>query len=201
MVHTVIVPGVGGSDHKHWQTWLQNQLTHSTRVHQKNWDKPILQLWVKELVKVLNATDHPIQIVAHSFGCLTCVAALHEHPELITKVKKLVLVAPANPERFGSNGFAADSIGNYKTYFYGLKIRVPTEILISENDPWFNFDDVQNLTKAWHIKAVNLGNVGHINVASGFGPFPEIFNHMIPEQKSAFISKIDMKKLFFKFAF
>ncbi|MFE1616849.1 alpha/beta hydrolase, partial [Acinetobacter baumannii] len=23
MTHTVIVPGVGGSEHQHWQSWLQ----------------------------------------------------------------------------------------------------------------------------------------------------------------------------------
>jgi predicted alpha/beta hydrolase family esterase len=26
MIHTVIVPGVGGSEAQHWQSWLQQQL-------------------------------------------------------------------------------------------------------------------------------------------------------------------------------
>ena len=201
MVHTVIVPGVGGSNQNHWQSWLENQLSHSTRVQQTNWDKPILKQWVKELIKVLEATDDQIQIVAHSFGCLTSLAALNEAPELAQKIKKLILVAPANPKRFGANGFAADSIGDYQAYFYGLKVLVPTTMLISEDDPWFAFDEVTALAAAWKIKPINLGKVGHINVASGFGPFPEIFNYLISEKKHAVIKKPDIKKLFFKFAF
>ena len=201
MVHTVIVPGVGGSDQTHWQSWLENQLQHRTRVQQKNWNKPILKQWVKELITVLEATDDKIQIVAHSFGCLTSLAALNEAPEFAQKVKKLILVAPANPKRFGVNGFATDSIGDYQGYFYGLKAPVPTTMLISENDPWFAFDEVNALAAAWNIKPINLGEVGHINVASGFGPFPEIFNYIISEKKHAIISKPDIKKLFFKFAF
>lgn len=201
MVHTVIVPGVGGSDKTHWQSWLENQLQHRTRVQQQNWNKPILKQWVKELIKVIEATDDQIQIVAHSFGCLTSLAALNEAPELAQKVKKLILVAPANPKRFGANGFATDSIGDYQSYFYGLKAPVPTTMLISEDDPWFAFDEVNALAAAWKIKPINLGKVGHINVASGFGPFPEIFNYIISEKKHAVINKSDIKKLFFKFAF
>ena len=34
MTHSVIVPGVG-SEHQHWQSWLQRQLVSSSRVEQK----------------------------------------------------------------------------------------------------------------------------------------------------------------------
>ena len=44
MTHSVIVPGVGGSEHQHWQSWLQRQLVSSSRVEQKKFmpDKFIL---------------------------------------------------------------------------------------------------------------------------------------------------------------
>ena len=90
MIHTVIVPGVGGSEAQHWQSWLQQQLVSSSRVQQKNWDRPVLSEWVAQFVKTVAAVKAPIQIVAHSFGCLTSVAALAEHPELSAKVKNLV---------------------------------------------------------------------------------------------------------------
>lgn len=88
-----------------------------------------------------------MQIVAHSFGCLTSVAALAEHPELQAQVKKLILVAPANPARFGEAGFARHSLTDYKDYFHQLKINVPTTLLISENDPWLDFLMLYNLLK------------------------------------------------------
>lgn len=181
MIHTVIVPGVGGSEHDHWQSWLQRQLKSCSRVQQQDWNKPVLHAWVEQFVKTVQAIQEPIQIVAHSFGCLTTVAALAQHPELNQKIKNLVLVAPANPTRFGDAGFARDSQNDYQQYFHQLKLQVPTQMIISENDPWLNFQDALQLAKAWKIRPKNLGQVGHINVASGFGPFPEIYDFLISE--------------------
>ena len=200
MIHTVIVPGVGGSEHDHWQSWLQRQLKSCSRVQQQDWNKPVLHTWVEQFVKTVQAIQEPIQIVAHSFGCLTTVAALAQHPELNQKIKNLVLVAPANPARFGVAGFARDSQNDYQQYFHQLKLQVPTQMIISENDPWLNFQDALQLAKAWKIRPKNLGQVGHINVASGFGPFPEIYDFLISENVLKNISFYNESKYLFKFA-
>ena len=200
MIHTVIVPGVGGSEHDHWQSWLQRQLKSCSRVQQQDWNKPVLHAWVEQFVKTVQAIQEPIQIVAHSFGCLTTVAALAQHPELNQKIKNLVLVAPANPARFGDTGFARESQNDYQQYFHQLKLQVPTQMIISENDPWLNFQDALQLAKAWKIRPKNLGQVGHINVASGFGPFPEIYDFLISENVLKNISFYNESKYLFKFA-
>jgi uncharacterized protein len=200
MIHTVIVPGVGGSEHDHWQSWLQRQLKSCSRVQQQDWNKPVLHAWVEQFVKTVQAIQEPIQIVAHSFGCLTTVAALAQHPELNQKIKNLVLVAPANPARFGDAGFARDSQNDSQQYFHQLKLQVPTQMIISENDPWLNFQDALQLAKAWKIRPKNLGQVGHINVASGFGPFPEIYDFLISENVLKNISFYNESKYLFKFA-
>ncbi|MBJ9986873.1 alpha/beta hydrolase [Acinetobacter sp. S40] len=183
MVHTVIVPGVGGSEYQHWQSWLQRELISCSRVQQKDWNHPVLNEWVEQFQQTLSSIDQPIQVVAHSFGCLTSVAALAKYPNLRQKVKHLTLVAPANPARFGEAGFARNSLHDYADYFHQLRIDVPTQLIISENDPWLHFDDAMRLAQAWQIKPVNLGQVGHINVASGFGPFPEIFDYILEEKQ------------------
>ncbi|MGE8539513.1 MAG: RBBP9/YdeN family alpha/beta hydrolase [Acinetobacter sp.] len=201
MIHTLIVPGVGGSEYNHWQTWLQHQLSRCSRVQQHDWNRPVLQEWIAEFVKALQNIQDEVQIVAHSFGCLTSVAALAQHPELNAKVKKLILVAPANPARFGENGFARDSHSDYSHYFQQLQIQVPTTLLISENDPWLSYADAQLLAKAWKLKPINLGQVGHVNVASGFGPFPEIAQYLISEKTMQHISNTNDSKYYFKFAF
>lgn len=200
MIHTVIVPGVGGSEHDHWQSWLQRQLKSCSRVQQQDWNKPVLHEWVEQFIKTVQAIQEPIQIVAHSFGCLTTVAALAQHPELNQNIKNLVLVAPANPARFGDAGFARDSQNDYQQYFHQLKLQVPTQMIISENDPWLNFQDALQLAKAWKIRPKNLGQVGHINVASGFGPFPEIYDFLISENVLKNISFYNESKYLFKFA-
>ena len=200
MVHSVIVPGVGGSDAKHWQSWLQQQLVSSSRVQQKDWNHPVLKDWVAQFVKTVATIEAPVQIVAHSFGCLTSVAALAQHPELAAKVKNLVLVAPANPARFGESGFARHSLTNYQAYFQQLQITVPTTLLISENDPWLSYVDALQLAQVWKIKPINLGKVGHINVASGFGPFPEILNYLLPENTHQPVTRMHQVPFNLKFA-
>ncbi|WP_374663688.1 RBBP9/YdeN family alpha/beta hydrolase [Acinetobacter sp.] len=201
MTHTVIVPGVGGSEYHHWQSWLQRQLMSCSRVQQQNWHQPVLKEWIAQFVKTVAPIQDDIQIVAHSFGCLTTVAALAQHPELNQKVKNLILAAPANPARFGDAGFSRDSQNDYADYFHQLKISVPATMLISENDPWLAFEDAKQLADAWKLYPVNLGSVGHINVASGFGPFPEIFDYLISENPMHHISIADDGKYLFKFAF
>ena len=199
-MHTVIVPGVGGSDYDHWQSWLQRQLMCCSRVQQQDWNAPVLHQWVKNFVESVAAVEGTVQIVAHSFGCLTTVAALDQHPELAKKIKKLILVAPANPARFGDQGFARNSHNDYAAYFHQIKLKIPTEMIISENDPWLSFEDAKKLAHSWQVRPRNIGAVGHINVASGFGPFPEIYDYMFSEKLNTLISNTDDKKLYYKFA-
>lgn len=199
-MHTIIVPGVGGSNYDHWQSWLQRQLMSCSRVQQQDWNYPLLSDWISNFVKTVSDVESPIQIVAHSFGCLTTVAAIQQHPELAKKIKKLILVAPANPSRFGENGFARDSIGDYAVYFHQIKLKIPIDLIISENDPWLHFEEAKALAKSWNIRPINLGRVGHINVDSGFGPFPEIYDYLISEKSDPYISKADESKLNYRFA-
>lgn len=200
MIHTVIVPGVGGSEYSHWQSWLQRQLMSCSRVEQQDWNAPVLETWVEQFRSTVAAIDAPLQIVAHSFGCLTTVAALAQYPALQRKVKNLVLVAPANPGRFGEAGFARDSQHDYQDYFHQLQVQVPASMLISENDPWLNAEHALELAQSWQLEPVSLGHVGHINVASGFGPFPELWNYLISEKAMQHISITDDGKYLFKFA-
>lgn len=189
MIHTLIVPGVGGSSIDHWQSWLERQLKSTSRV-QQDWDHPVLSMWVANMAEALLQAPEEVQIVAHSFGCLTSLATLDQYPELNAKVKKLILVAPANPARFCPTGFA--QVDNpvtgiehtYRDYFLALQPKVPTEMIISENDPWLAFDVAQQLSQIWQVPSRNLGQVGHINVASGFGYFPEVFDHLLLANKT-----------------
>ncbi len=201
MTHTLIIPGVGGSEYDHWQSWLQRGLMQCSRVEQQDWNTPVLTTWVAEFVASVQQITGEIEVVAHSFGCLTSLAALDQHPELVKKINKLILVAPANPARFGENGFAKDSQQDYSAYFQQIKLQVPTVLLISENDPWLSFQDAHVFAKSWKIKPINLGKVGHVNVASGFGPFPAIKQYLNSAKSMQHINNPDEGKYFFKFAF
>lgn len=176
-LHTVIVPGVGGSDDQHWQSWLEKSLPLSSRVVQEDWNSPILNQWVDKLYHHLNSIKQPIQVVAHSFGCLTAIAALNQYPILRHKLDSLILVAPANPARFSEVGFATLT-DNYVDLFKQFTLNIPTLMVVSENDPWLAYQDAVRYAKHWNIPFINQGMAGHINVASGFGAWPQIFNYM-----------------------
>ncbi len=175
--HTVIVPGVGGSDAQHWQTWLEVQLPNSSRVEQQNWHLPILSTWVANLVTHIKSIPQPIQIIAHSFGCLTTIAALNQYPELKKQIHSVLLVAPANPARFSQHGFALEH-ENLSSLFRHYQIDMPALMVVSENDPWLGYDHATDYAAHWNIPYISQGMAGHINVASGFGPWPQVLDYI-----------------------
>jgi pimeloyl-ACP methyl ester carboxylesterase len=97
--------------------------------------------------------------VAHSFGALAAVQAASDHAQ---KVAGALLVAPADPESFGVAEFLPTKALGF-----------PVIVIASTNDPWMAFDTAARWVKLWKADLVNLGDAGHINSESGFGPWPE----------------------------
>jgi predicted alpha/beta hydrolase family esterase len=46
-------------------------------------------------------------------------------------------------------------------------------VVASRNDPYMAFDCAVALARDWGARMVDAGFAGHINVASGHGPWPE----------------------------
>lgn len=172
------VPGVGGSDSSHWQSWLEQQVDDSTRVEQDQWNQPVLSVWVQRFTETLLQQQSPVYVVAHSFGCLTAVAALTQRPELKQRIIGLLLVAPANPERFSSNGLRQQGEKSIADQLQQHALSVPTRLIASRTDPWLSYADAVKLAATWRATLVDLGNAGHINVASGYGAWPQVFHHL-----------------------
>jgi predicted alpha/beta hydrolase family esterase len=174
----LIVPGVGGSEKAHWQSWLQEQLHDATRVEQDHWNKPVLDVWVQRFTEVLLQQTAPVQVVAHSFGCLTSVAALTRYPALKQRIAGLLLVAPANPERFSISGLRQDGEASIAHLLQHTGLPVPTQLIASRNDPWLSFNTAQSWATLWAASLIDLGEAGHINVAAGYGAWPGIFQYL-----------------------
>jgi hypothetical protein len=154
---TLIVPGLYGSGRDHWQSWFEHKISNCVRVMQGDWSTPNLPQWTDRVRRELARAPGRIWIVAHSFGCLASVQAAFDHQE---RVAGLMLVAPADPARFGLLGDVAQEILN-----------VPSVVVASTNDRWMSFERVGACADAWGSELVNLGAAGHINVESGFGPW------------------------------
>ena len=156
----VIVPGLHGSGAGHWQTWLHGQVAGSVRVEQDDWSAPDLDAWSERVVETIAALGAgPHVVVAHSFGCLATVRALAKRPTL--DVAQLLLVAPAEPKRFDVADVLPQS-----------RLAVRSCVVASDNDPWMSASQAHAWALRWGSDWINLGNAGHINVESGYGPFP-----------------------------
>lgn len=158
-VRVLIVPGLHDSGPTHWQTWLQQHHRGALRVQQHDWSVPHLERWADRIDDALaRAPAGPWVAVAHSFGCLALVRALLRGTQGVASV---LLVAPADPLKFG----AVEALPC-------APLPVPSTLVASRTDPWMPFGSSVNWARAWGSHLVDLGDAGHINVASGHGPWP-----------------------------
>lgn len=161
MARTLILPGLDGSPAPHWQAWWAATDPQALVVEQHDWARPTPEAWEAEVAGAI--LNHPDCIlVAHSLGAVTAARILTRWPQL--QVAAALLVAPAEPA--ASTRLAA---------FAPIPERplgVPSMVVASRNDPWMGFDRAAHLARAWQADLHDHGHAGHINVASGFGPWP-----------------------------
>lgn len=156
----LVVPGLNDSGPGHWQSWLQAQHRDALRVKQRNWAEPDLERWAERITHtVAQGGSRRFVAVAHSFGCLALAQHLAQRPD--SPVVAALLVAPAEPDRFGIAGRLPPQ-------------RLPrsTTVVASDTDPWMKPASARRWAQRWGSHYVNLGDVGHINVESGHGPLP-----------------------------
>lgn len=158
MTTTLIVPGLNSSGSAHWQTWLEAQIPDAIRVIQADWKRANLPEWSSRVRREISRRSGPILIAAHSFGALAAVQAAEDYSERIVGA---LLVAPADPDKFG----ISDALPPGRLNF-------PATIVASSNDPWLGLDRALALAVRWGANLVDLGDAGHINAESGYGPWP-----------------------------
>jgi len=151
----LIIPGLHGSGAGHWQTLWERAHPEYQRVEQRDWNDPRLDEWAACIEKAVVAADRPVLLVAHSFGCLATARAASCIDD---RVYGALLVAPADPARFGADDMLPK---------HGLGF--PTILVASSNDPWFALAKAQRLARQWGSHFVNLGARGHINAESNLG--------------------------------
>jgi predicted alpha/beta hydrolase family esterase len=156
-LRTLVAPGLHDSGPRHWQSlWLAEHPEYE-RVTQRNWDEPVLAQWSAAVLGKLGEREASAIVVAHSFGCL---AAVHAAGRASGRIRGGLLVAPPDPARLRAGAALAS-------------VRLgPAWILVgSRNDPWMAFDRARAWAAAWSCRFVDAGHAGHLNVASGHGPW------------------------------
>lgn len=159
MTTTLIIPGLNSSGPAHWQSWFEERIPGTIRVIQPNWDKPDLAAWAARVRRDISRTPGRLLLVAHSFGALAAAQAANDHSD---RIAGALLVAPADPDKFGVSEFLPQR---------ALPLR--SVVVGSTTDPWMTLDRAAHWADLWGSDFVNLGAAGHINIESGFGPWPE----------------------------
>lgn len=149
------LPGLYGSGAEHWQSRWEALHPWFERVEQDDWDTPDLPRWADKLEQALRASDQPVLIAAHSFGCLTTV---HAAARGAPNIAGALMVAPADPDKFG----LVDVLS-------GRALTFPAIVLGSTTDPWMREERASYWAGQWNAQYRCLGAVGHINAETGLG--------------------------------
>jgi hypothetical protein len=161
----LIVPGRGGSGPDHWQSLWMNKFS-ARRVEHREWDAPIASEWIGTFDAALAACPAPPVLVAHSLGCMLIAhwADRHSRP-----VEAAMLVAPPDVE--------SDTHTVPEAHvFRPIPMRplpFPSVVVASSNDPRCDIGRARLFSEAWGADFHDVGEKGHITVASGFGPWAE----------------------------
>jgi predicted alpha/beta hydrolase family esterase len=164
MTSILIVPGYQNSGEGHWQSLWEASVPGARRVEMPSWAFPMRGEWIETLdVAIADCLTPPI-LVGHSLGCLAIVlwAASHGRP-----VRGALLATPADVER-------PDGLEVLKPFgpIPRQTLAFPAILAASSNDPFLDLERAHGFAADWGARLVMLGPCGHLNQASGHGPWP-----------------------------
>jgi predicted alpha/beta hydrolase family esterase len=168
----LIIPGLREHVALHWQTLLEASVPNARSVPPPSRDGLDCAVRVASIERALAAIDGPVILVAHSAGVLMVAhwAARHRRPIL-----GALLATPPDPsaswpaqypqpETLRANGWLP---------LPRAPLPFPSIVAASSDDPLASVGAARALAADWGAELVELGPVGHLNPAAGFGPWPQ----------------------------
>jgi hypothetical protein len=174
----LIVPGWSSSGPDHWQSRWEKNLKTARRIEQDDWIRPHRDAWVARIVEAAAQSVRPVVLVAHSLGA---IAVAHAGPKLARLPAPPIgafLVAPADVDHAGrwpitqGETFGASQEAGFSPAPLSV-LPFPSVVVASSNDPYCSLERARVLAAAWGSALIESGAVGHLNVASGHGPWPD----------------------------
>ncbi len=160
---TLILPGLNGSPEGHWQRHWARDRSDSRVVEQENWTCPDLDSWLRRLESAIEASPGDVRLVAHSLGCV--LAANLANHRLASRIRGALLVAPCDLETAEKLHPCVINFGHMPR----SPLPFPSLVVGSLNDPYMSVERLRHTTRCWGSALIDLGEAGHINIASGFG--------------------------------
>ncbi|MDB2385199.1 alpha/beta hydrolase [Polaribacter sp.] len=156
-IKLVIIPGLGGSGEKHWQSFWLKKFDNSIAIIQDNWDAPKLDIWLTRLNDTISKIDTPIILVAHSLGVSLVLHWANEYNN--PNIKGALLVAPADVD---SPEHTPEIVRNFAPMPLS-KLPIPSIVIASENDEYVSISRAKFFSQKWGSDFINIGTKGHIN--------------------------------------
>lgn len=167
----LFVPGLRDHVEDHWQTILAARLPNTRTVPPLEHDKLSCAARVKALDDALAGITGSVILVSHSAGVMITVHWAQKHQR---EIKGALLAAPPDfesplpagypaPDALRDNGWMPTPIS---------RLPFPSIVAASTNDPLARIERVRTMAEFWGSRLVDVGAVGHLNPASGFGEWP-----------------------------
>lgn len=167
----LIVPGLRDHVPEHWQTLLEQRLPRVACVPRRTTDKLSCAAWIEDVDRSLAQIEGPVILVAHSGGVMMAVhwAQRHRRP-----IHGALLATPADLESPLPAGYPTTEQLRLNGWLPVPRARLPfpSIVAVSTNDPLARYDRVAGFAQDWGSRLVDLGAVGHLNPAAGYGPWP-----------------------------
>jgi uncharacterized protein len=167
----LVVPGLRDHVQDHWQTLLVARLPRVRAVAPLGRENLDLAARIAAIEHEARAIDGPIVINAHSAGT---IAVAHWARTTRVPVVGALLAVPPDLERPMPAGYP--SIEQLRDAGWLPVPRTPLPfhsiVAASRNDPLAAYGRVLELAADWGSTFVDVGEVGHLNPASGHGPWP-----------------------------
>lgn len=174
----LIVPGLRDHVEDHWQTHLERKLS-STRlvvcVPPLEADQLSCAARVSAVQRAIERIDGPLIVVAHSAGVVMLVHWAQQHAKTHARqIEGALLAAPPDFESPLPPGYPTPDVLQANGWLPVPRRTLPFRSIVaaSTNDPLATLDRVTQMASDWGSERVNVGAVGHLNPAVGFGEWP-----------------------------
>jgi predicted alpha/beta hydrolase family esterase len=165
-MNVLTIPGLWNSGPEHWQTHWEAKHAGVRRVVQRDFDLPDREEWVATLDAAVRSCAVPPVLAAHSLGCMLVAEWAIVHGG--QGVAGAFLVAPSDVD---APGYPVEGRSFDRMPLQTLPF--PSVVIASTNDDYVSIERARAFAAAWGSRLVEIGDAGHINAASGFGPWPE----------------------------
>jgi predicted alpha/beta hydrolase family esterase len=167
----LIVPGLRDHVEQHWQTLLAAELPRVVTVAPMGREDLDCRARVDAIEHAVRNVGGPLVIVAHSAGCLMVA---HWAQQTRHAVNGALLAVPPDFESPMPEGYPR--IGALRAGGWlpvpRRPLPFPSIVAASRNDPLASFACASQLAQDWGSLLIDLGEVGHLNPSSGYGPWP-----------------------------